>query len=54
MSAAPLRAGTPVSLAPRPAPAARPRLRVVRAPQQARTRVPFVFLCMAILGAALL
>ncbi|WP_448629642.1 hypothetical protein [Cellulomonas soli] len=31
-----------------------PRLRLVRAPQQARTRVPFVLLCMAVLGAALL
>ena len=55
MSAQPLRSGAPVApAAPRPAPAPRPRLRVVRAPQQARTRVPFVFLCMAILGAALL
>ena len=55
MSAQPLRVGTPaVPAAPRPAPAPRPRLRVVRAPQQARTRVPFVILCMAILGAALL
>lgn len=55
MSAQPLRVGTPLAPStPRPAPAQRPRLRVVRAPQQARTRVPFVFLCMAILGAALL
>lgn len=38
-----------------PAPAApRPRLRVVRAPAQARTRVPFVVLCMSILVSALL
>lgn len=43
--------------APRPTaePAApRPRLRVVRAPAHARTRVPFVVLCMAILVGALL
>jgi hypothetical protein len=41
--------------APRPAPVPeRPRLRVVRAPTQARTRVPFVMLCMAILVVALL
>jgi hypothetical protein len=41
----------------RPAPGtqdAPPRLRLVRAPQQARTRVPFVLMCMAVLGAALL
>lgn len=38
--------------APRPSPA--PRLRVVRAPAQARTRVPFVLLCMAVLAASLL
>ncbi|GAA3811379.1 hypothetical protein [Cellulomonas soli] len=31
-----------------------PRLRLVRAPQQARTRVPFVLMCMGVLGAALL
>lgn len=41
--------------APRPTPSlAPPRLRVVRAPQQARTRVPFVVLCMGVLAAALL
>lgn len=48
--------------APRPAPGgpapARsrtgPRLRVVRAPEHARTRVPFVLLCIAILAGALL
>ena len=33
---------------------ARPRLRVVPAPAQARTRVPFVMLCMSMLAAALL
>lgn len=38
---------------PRTTPPA-PRLRVVRAPQTARTRVPFVVLCMAILAGALL
>ena len=38
----------------RPAPAPRPRLRVVRAPEQARSRVPFVLACMAVLGGALL
>jgi len=31
-----------------------PRLRLVRAPQHARTRVPFVLLCIAILVSALL
>ncbi|VTR76459.1 MULTISPECIES: hypothetical protein [Cellulomonas] len=33
---------------------ARPRLRLVRPPAQARTHVPFVVTCMAILAAALL
>ncbi|WP_029288755.1 hypothetical protein [Cellulomonas sp. HZM] len=47
----------PPAYAPRPrveqsAPA--PRLRVVRAPAQARTRVPFVLVCMAVLAGALL
>jgi len=37
-----------------PAPAPRPRLRVVRAPAQARTRVPFVVTCIAALTSALL
>ena len=32
----------------------RPRLRVVKAPAHARTRVPFVALCMAVLAAGLL
>ena len=49
---------TPVRAAPRrvptPAAAPRPRLRVVRAPAHARTRVPFVVLCMAVLVASLL
>lgn len=45
--------------APRTTPAARtgaprPRLQVVRAPSHARTRVPFVLLCMAVLAASLL
>lgn len=52
-----VRAAT-VRAAPRPAPAPaaapRPRLRVVRAPAHARTRVPFVVLCMAVLVASLL
>ena len=47
---------------PRPTPATAPpgrtrtgpRLRVVRAPEHARTRVPFVLLCIAILAGALL
>lgn len=47
--ATPARRPTPAA-APPPA----PRLRVVRAPQQARTRVPFVLACMAVLAGALL
>lgn len=48
-----------VGAVPRPArpsvaPQQAPRLRLVRAPAQARTRVPFVVACMAILAAALL
>ena len=39
---------------PTRAPAAPPRLRLVRAPVHTRTRVPFVSLCMGILGIALL
>ena len=41
---------------PRPttAPAPAPRLRVVRAPEHARTRVPFILACMAVLAGALL
>ena len=41
---------------PRPAPTPRqvPRLLLVRAPAQTRTRVPFVVACMAILATALL
>ncbi|KQY20550.1 hypothetical protein ASD16_19755 [Cellulomonas sp. Root485] len=31
-----------------------PRLRVVRAPEHARTRVPFILACMAVLAGALL
>ncbi|HYQ76976.1 hypothetical protein [Cellulomonas sp.] len=41
------------SAAPRSAPE-RPRLRLVRPPAQARTHVPFVVTCMAILAGALL
>lgn len=52
MSAAALRQQAP-QRAPRPAPLA-PRLRLVRPPQQVRTRVPFVLTCMGILIAALL
>ncbi|WP_454049080.1 hypothetical protein [Cellulomonas sp. Marseille-Q8402] len=40
--------------APASSPAAKPRLRLVRPPAQARTHVPFVVTCMAILAAALL
>lgn len=51
-------AATARATAPRPAAAPaqspRPRLRVVAAPAQARTRVPFVLACMAVLAAALL
>ena len=48
-----------VGAAPRPArpavaPQQAPRLRLVRAPAQTRTRVPFVVACMAILAGALL
>jgi hypothetical protein len=56
------RSATGTTTAPRPAPSrpapveapARPRLHVVRAPQHARTRTPFVVLCMGVLGASLL
>lgn len=57
MSAATARATAP---APRSRPAAAPaaapapRLRVVQAPSPARTRVPFVLACMAVLAVALL
>ncbi|HWJ84613.1 MAG TPA: hypothetical protein VNR62_04245 [Cellulomonas sp.] len=48
----------PPAFAPRPRPereeAPAARLRVVRAPAQARTRVPFVLVCMAVLAVALL
>ncbi|MDO8107422.1 hypothetical protein Q6348_09460 [Isoptericola sp. b441] len=45
----------PARPVPRPAPAPpRPRLRVVPAPHRARTRVPFVVLCMVVLAASLL
>jgi hypothetical protein len=49
--APPARRSVPVSA---PTPAVSPRLRLVRAPQQARTRVPFVLACMAVLAGALL
>lgn len=54
MSAA--HATLPHTRAPAVAPGrgARPRLRVVPAPAQARTRVPFVMLCMSVLATALL
>lgn len=55
MSAATARAAAPRPANPRPAEqAAPPRLRVVAAPTTARTRVPFVLACMAVLAAALL
>lgn len=50
---APVRAPRPGAL-PEPTPQATPRLLLVRAPAQTRTRVPFVLVCMAILGGALL
>lgn len=53
MSTATARQYSSPQRAPRPAPLA-PRLRLVRAPQQVRTRVPFVLTCMGILIAALL
>lgn len=58
MSAATARATEPRPV-PRPRPAApatppAPRLRVVATPAQARTRVPFVLACMAVLAVALL
>ncbi len=58
MSAATARATAPQPV-PRPRPSApatppAPRLRVVATPAQARTRVPFVLACMAVLAAALL
>ncbi|WP_258726764.1 hypothetical protein [Cellulomonas sp. NS3] len=49
---APARAPRPSS--PQAAPQTTPRLLLVRAPAQTRTRVPFVLVCMAILGGALL
>ena len=59
MSAATASAVRPLPLpAPEPrrtgAEPGRPRLRVVRAPAQRRTRVPFVALCMSVLASALL
>ena len=46
----PVRTARPLSAPPE----ATPRLRVVRAPAHARTRVPFVLLCMAVLAGSLL
>ncbi|WP_421958397.1 hypothetical protein [Pseudactinotalea terrae] len=51
MSAMPLRAP---QARPSSKPAWRPRLRLVRAPAQARARLPFLLLCVAILGGAML
>jgi len=51
MSAMPARAP---QIRPSAAPGWRPRLRIVRAPAPARTRMPFIALCMSILGGALL
>ena len=50
------RSTAPTRAAGRPAPtsAPAPRLRVVRAPAHARTHLPFVLLCMAVLACALL
>ncbi|MBC7290116.1 MAG: hypothetical protein H5T83_02110 [Actinotalea sp.] len=56
----PSRPATTTTPTPRPVPgrggatAPRPRLHVVRAPEQARTRTPFVVLCMGVLAASLL
>ena len=48
-------AATPAYPLPaRPATTPRPRLRVVGAPAQARSRAPFVLACMAVLAGALL
>lgn len=57
MSALPVSAARTARAYPlpaRPAAAPPPRLRVVRAPEQARSRVPFVIACMAVLAGALL
>jgi hypothetical protein len=54
MSAATARVAAPAArpaAAPRTAPA--PRLRLVRPPEQARLRVPFVLACMGVLAVAL-
>lgn len=49
---APARTTAP-SPARRSTPALLPRLRVVRAPQSSRSRVPYVLLCAAVLGGSL-
>lgn len=51
MSAMPLRAPRPRAHSPLDW---RPRLRLVRAPAPARSRIPFLLLCVAILGGAML
>lgn len=51
MSAMPLRAP---HARPASQPSWRPRLRLVRAPAQGRSRLPFLLLCVSILGGALL
>lgn len=51
MSAMPLRLPRPRAAA---RPVWRPRLRIVRAPSPARSRLPFLLLCLVILGGALL
>ena len=52
MTAVPVRA--PRTTTPRPQPGRRPRLEVVGSPSPARSVVPFLLLCAAVLGAALL
>ncbi|MBK5247823.1 MAG: hypothetical protein JJE50_00110 [Actinomycetales bacterium] len=51
MSAVPARAP---QIRPTATPSWRPRLRIVRAPAPVRTHLPFVLLCLSILGGALL
>lgn len=53
MSAMPLRAPARPAR-PSAQPSWRPRLRIVRAPAQGRSRLPFLVLCTAILGGAML
>lgn len=51
MSAMPARTA---AVRPLPTPQRRPRLRIVRAPAPARSRVPFLLLCLSILVGAML